>query len=266
MATLPTSPDGLSPEEFFSRHLKLIEQVIAHACQRFRLRREDAEDFSSVVMVKLVENDYRKIREFKGTSTPKTYLTIVIVNLLKDYINHLWGKWRSSEEAKRLGHVAVKLEELIVRDGYSFDMACHLLRQNHNVEASWQDLQALAARLPPRLPRRLEREEVLESVPTRELTPEEALLAKERAVIRRRVEAALYRARKTLPADDRLIIELWMDGYSVADIARSQGKTKQEEKGLYRRIDKIKGALRKALEREGVRRSDIDEILGPDEE
>src|SRR5690349_3555121 len=111
MATLPTPPDGLPPDEFFRRHLKLIEQVIAYACQRFRLRREDAEDFSSVVMVKLVENDYRKIREYKGTSSPRTYLTTVIVNLLKDYINHLWGKWRSSEEAKRLGDVAVKLEE-----------------------------------------------------------------------------------------------------------------------------------------------------------
>jgi RNA polymerase sigma factor (sigma-70 family) len=265
MASLLSPPGDLPPEDFFRGHLKLIEQVIAHACQRFRLRREDAEDFSSWVKIKLIENDYRKIREFKGTSTPKTYLTIVIINLLKDYINHLWGKWRSSEEAKRLGEVAIRLEELIVRDGYSFDMACHLLRQNYNVEASWQDLQALAARLPPRLPRRMEREDVLEIVPTRELTPEEALLAKERAVMRRRVEAALFRARKTLPADDQLIIELWMGGCSVANIARSQGKTREEEKGLYRRIDKIKEALRKALEREGVRRPDIDEILGPDE-
>jgi RNA polymerase sigma factor (sigma-70 family) len=261
MASLPNPPDGLPPEDFFRGHLKLIEQVIAHACQRFRLRREDAEDFSSWVKVKLIENDYRKIREFKGSSTPRTYLTIVIVNLVRDYINHLWGKWRSSEEAKRLGDVAVKLEELIVRDGYSFEMAVQLLRQNFNVEASRRDLEALAARLPPRMPRRMEGEEVLQGVPARDLNPEEILLAQERGENRRRFQAKLFRALKILSGEDRLLV-LDRTRLSVAEIARSRGI---EQKPLYRRLDKIYKTLREALEREGVRRSDIDDILRADD-
>ena len=260
MATPPTPPGGLPPDELFRRHLKLIEQVIAHACQRFRLRREDAEDFSSWVKVKLIENDYRKIREYKGSSSPKTYLTTVIFNLLKDYINHLWGKWRSSEEAKRLGDVAVKLEELIVRDAYSFEMAVHLLRQNFNVEASQQDLEALAARLPPRMLRRMEGEEVLQNVPARELNPEQIIIDKEEREARRRFRMKLFRALKTLPAEDRALV-LLRTRLSVADIARSHGI---EQKPLYRRLDKIYKALREALEREGVRRSEINDFLRSD--
>ena len=261
MASRPTPPDGLPPEDFFRGHLKLIEQVIAHACQRFRLRREDAEDFSSWVMIKLIENDYRKIREYKGASKPRTFLTAVIFNLLRDYINHLWGKWRSSEEAKRLGQVAVQMEELIVRDGYSFEMAVQLLRQNFNVEASRGDLEALAARLPPRMQRRMEGEEVLQSVPAQDLNPEEILLAKERGESRRRFRAKLFRALKILPPEDGLLVRLRTQ-FSVADIARSRGI---EQKPLYRRLDKIYKALREALEREGVRRSEIDDFLRSDD-
>ena len=262
MATLPSSPDGLPPDELFRGHLKLIEQIIVHACQRFRLRREDAEDFSSWVKLKLIENDYRKIREYKGISNPNTFLTTVIINLARDYINHLWGKWRSSEEAKRLGSVAVKLEELIVRDGYSFDMACHLLWQNFNVEASRQDLEALAAQLPPRIKRGgMEGEEVLQSFPTGEPNPEEILRIKERVEGKRRFEAKLYRALKTLSAEDQLLVQLRIQ-FSVADIARSR---RIEQKPLYRRLDKIYKALREALEREGVRRSEIDQYLRSDD-
>lgn len=261
MATPSSPPDGLPPEDFFRGHLKLIEQIIAHACQRYRLRREDAEDFSSWVNVKLIENDYRKIREYKGASKPRTFLTAVIFNLLRDYINHLWGKWRSSEEAKRLGDVAVKLEELIVRDGYSFDMAVQLLRQNFNVEASRRDLEVLAARLPPRMPRRMEGEEVLQGVPAQELNPEEILLAKERVEKRRRIRSKLFLALKAIQADDR-VLALLRTRFSVADIARSR---KTDQKPLYRRLDKIYKALREALEREGVRRSDINDILKADD-
>lgn len=261
MATLPSPPGDLPPEDFFRGHLKLIEQVIAQACQRYRLRREDAEDFSSCVKMKLIENNYRKIREYKGASKPRTFLTTVIFNLLKDYINHLWGKWRSSEEAKRLGGVTVKLEELIVRDGYSFDMAVQILRQSFNVEASRADLEALAARLPPRMQRRMEGEEVLQSVPTHELNPEEILLAKERGENKRRFDAKLFRALKTISPEDQVLVQLRTQ-LSVADIARSRGI---EQKPLYRRLDKIYKALREALEREGVRRSEIDEYLRSDD-
>jgi hypothetical protein len=46
--------------------------------------------------------------------------------------------------------------------------------------------------------------------------------------------------------------------FSVAQISRIRGI---EQKPLYRRLEKIYKELRKAIEREGVRRQDVEEVL-----
>ncbi len=78
MTTLPNPLGGLPPEQFFLGHLKLIEEIVSFCCRRSRFSREEAEDFGGHVKVKLIENDYAVIREFRGRSSPKTYLTTVI--------------------------------------------------------------------------------------------------------------------------------------------------------------------------------------------
>lgn len=245
------------PDDPFFGHLKLIQEVIQHSCRRYHFRPEEAEEFSSSVMLKLMEDDYRILREYKGRSSFKTFLTVVIQRQLLDHLNRIWGKWRPCEEAKRIGPLAIQLDRMLHRDELTFDEACNQLQHNHGVTASWQELQSIAARLPARIQRHLEGEEELRNAPDWGLTPEELLLEKERAGERRRIKVALYRAIQTLPADDRLLILMWLQ-FKVRDIARMRGV---EDKPLYRRIEKIREALRKALEREGVRRQDIDEIL-----
>src|SRR5829696_5080480 len=112
-----------TPEQLFLDSLDLIERIAVHACRRSRLRPEDKEDFVSLVHEKLLENDYAVIRKFERRENASfaTYLNTVIRRLLLDYQNHLWGKWRNSAEAERLGEVAERLEELINRDGFTFD-------------------------------------------------------------------------------------------------------------------------------------------------
>ena len=78
MATLPNSPDDLTPEQFFLGHLKLIKEIVSYCCRGSGFSREEAEDFEGRVKVKLIENDYAVIREFRGRSSPKTYLIAVI--------------------------------------------------------------------------------------------------------------------------------------------------------------------------------------------
>src|SRR4051812_47207016 len=68
MATLPKPPDGLSPEQIFLGHQRLIEDVIAHCCRRSRFQPEEAKDFGQEVMVKLIEDDYAVFRLFEGRS------------------------------------------------------------------------------------------------------------------------------------------------------------------------------------------------------
>src|SRR5215208_5464467 len=52
-------------------------------------------------------------RRFERRSSLPTYVTVVIQRLFLDYRNRLWGKWRPSSDAKRLGPTAMLLERLV---------------------------------------------------------------------------------------------------------------------------------------------------------
>jgi RNA polymerase sigma factor (sigma-70 family) len=257
MATLPSPPDDLTPEQLFLGHQKLIEEVIAHTCRRSHFSPQDADDFEGLVWDKLIEDNYCKIREYRGRSSFKTYITVVIKRLLFDYRDHLWGKWRNSAEALRLGPVAMRLETLLVREGYTFAEACQILWTNDKVAMSDLELADLRGKLPPRIPRHFIGEELLQAEPSRDPGPDERVLDQEREGNCRRVLMGLRRALDTLPAEDKVLVQMRTE-FSVANIARLRG---MDQKRLYRRLDKIYDSLRKALERQGVRRQDVEEIL-----
>ena len=73
------------------------------------------------------------LRRFEGRSSLTTYITVVVQRLFLDRRNRLWGKWRPSAEARRLGPTAVLLERLVSRDGWSAEQALETLRVNHGV-------------------------------------------------------------------------------------------------------------------------------------
>jgi len=258
MATLPSPPGDLPPMDLFLGHLKLIEAVTSHCCRRSHFKREEAEDFGSHVKIKLLEDDCAILRQYQGKSSIKTYLTVVIRRLLLDYQDHIWGKWRPSAEAERLGPVAIRLERLLWREGYTFDEACEMLRTNEKVEMSVAEIEALRKKLPPRIGRHIVGEGELEAKATPEPGPEERLVETETEKSRRRVYMSLKKAVETLSHEDRLFMKMRQE-YSVAQIARSW---KVDQKPLYRRQDKIHKELRNALKRLGVRWQDLEEVLG----
>jgi RNA polymerase sigma factor (sigma-70 family) len=255
MVTSP--PADLTPEQLFLGHLKPIEEIIAYGCRRSRFSKQDAEDFHGWVMVKLIEEDYAVFRLFEGRSELKTYLTIVINRLLLDFQNHLWQKWRRSTEAGRLGPIAEQLERLIVRDQCRFDEACRIL-QGQGVEMSEAELEEIQAKLPVRFVRSFVPEETLQGIVSPIPGPHEVLEEKERRILALRVLRALSRALQELPPEDRLLVKMRTE-LKVADIARALEK---DQKPLYRRLDKAYVKLRKSLERQGIRRMDIEDILG----
>lgn len=257
---MASPPDDPTPEKIFLDNLPLIKEIIGHSCRR-ALRPQDADDFKSHVELKLIEDGYAVIRKFRGDrgATLKTFLTTTIKHLLLDYKDHLWGKHHASAEAKRLGDVAIRLERLMVRDRHLFEEACEILRTNQGVEMSVAELEDLRAKLPHRIPRQEVGEGPLPFEPAKEPQPDQQFEDKELEIKRRRVYMGLGRAVESLSTEDQLFVKMWIK-FSIADIARIQ---KVQQKPLYRRWDKILKALEKALERQGVRREDIKEILGP---
>lgn len=242
----------ISPRELFLAHLDLVERVIGYACRRHHLRDAEAEDFASAVKLKLVEDDYAVLRKFEGQSTLGTYLTTVVQRLFLDLLRARKGRPRPSAEARRLGSVAVQLERLLYWDGFGFDEACRLLQENHGAELTWQELEEVAARLPPRvIERRQEGGERTEFLAGAVERPDEAAFQRERETEAARVAEGLDEALETLDAEDRLILKmLYGSGLSVADVART---LKFDQKALYRRRDRLLATLRRELEARGLR-------------
>lgn len=246
----------MNREQQFLAELAVIERVIAWVCARRSLRGADAQDFGSVVKLRLVENDYEVLARFEGRSSLKTYLTVVINRMYLDFQAQRFGKWRSSAEARRLGTLALRLERLTARDGLSFDEACGVLLSDPRVSATRDALHALSQRLPNR-PGRVEREAVLEPV-----RPESAAAAVERVERQQLAERTFGVIRQALQrfcAQDRVFMRLHLEsGFTVAEAARSLGL---DQKALYRRRESLLKRLRTELAGEGIGTEAARELL-----
>jgi len=242
----------VTPEETFLAELPRVERVVGATCRRHRLRAEEAEEFAAMVRLKLIEDDYAVLRKFQGRSALSTYLTTVVERLFLDWRNQMWGKWRPSAEARRLGPLAVRIESLMAREGHSLGEVVQILAAaGGEGPAARAQVEAVAARLPVRMRRRLVGAEQLDRLPASSARPDQELESREREAERERTEAQLAAAVAGLEPADRLLVRLRMeDGASVVDIARTLGV---EARPLYRRLEGIYRTLRHELEARGVR-------------
>ena len=241
-------------------NLDLIERVIRFTARRQRLDESEIEEFASIVKLKLIENDYAVIRKFQGRSRFATFITIVVANMLRDYRIHHWGKWHASAEAKRLGDLAVELEQLLNRDGRSIDEALPVLRA-HYPDATRESLEQLAQRLPERRARRrmVDLAEA-EGVAGVDDAADENVLAAERQTTSQRLSQAVREAIGKLSEHDQLLLQLRFDsGFTTAQISRSM---QIEQKLLYRRMEKLLKDLRAELERAGIDPRDVADLIG----
>lgn len=241
----------------------LIEKAVAFACRRYRFSADDAEELASLVNLKLVENDYAVLRAFQHRSSMASYLSSVVQHLALDYCNHLWGRWRPSAEAERLGPAAVELERLLHRDGRTPDEALAILGPKHGLTAP--SLDALVEQLPRRAPRHhdvaLEEAEPYARVGLE--SAEARVLADERRIAAAKLSRLLSAAFARLSDDERLLFHLhFQQGLTVARIARMLGR---EQRLLYRLMEKRLRQIRAHLERAGVVPRDALELIGCDE-
>lgn len=253
---------ALHPYELLTANLPVIQRAVAFACRRNRLDPNDAEEFAAIVNLKLVENDCAILRAYEGRSGFATFISVVVQRMALDYRIHLWGKWHTSAEAKRLGRLAVDLERLLHRDGRTLDDALLILGKTHE-GITRQSLAGLAERLPARAPRL--REVAVDDLAVRaETAPaDERLKDDERRRTSERVSAIMSSIIERLPEEDRLILQLRFEGgMAVATIARA---LQIDQKLLYRRLDKRMHDIREELERSGVDAEEALDLVGHDE-
>lgn len=250
--------DGVMPEpsELLLQYLPRIEQIIVSICRRKGVDADAMEEFAAEVKLRLVEDDYAVIREFKNRSTFPVYIAAVIRRFLLDFRNREWGKWRASAEAQRLGPLAIELERLLHREHRSLVEVLPLLASKYP-EVTPEQLKGIANRLPPRLPKRKVDFEEVEAPPAPERIPEPI-----RNETARRLSVAVKRFIDGLGEDDQLLLELRFHvGLTVAKIARS---LQRDQTLLYRRLYRLFEELRAELGKTGIAAKDVEELIGSD--
>ena len=241
---------------YFQASLHIIEDVIAfHVC-RGRLNWWEREDFRSWAMEKLIEDDYKRLRKFEGRSSLRSFLSVIVANLLIDYWESKRGRRRPSSTAKQFAPEGVWLERYL-GDGYTLSEAIHLVIANHRSPFSEDELYHIALRLPLRNTRP---KQVSESVADQldpmaqigslDASPERLVEARREDAIRARLEEALDGALEELSPDERVFVRMrFEDGSRINEIAKT---FHLPERTFYRRFQRTLRSLRQALEARGL--------------
>jgi RNA polymerase sigma factor (sigma-70 family) len=210
-----------------------------------------AEELESAVWMRLVEHDYRALRQYKGQASLRTFLTVVVTRLAMDVQTADWGRWRPSSRAKRLGRPGMLFETLVFRDGYSRREALtQLASAGHNASATVESLANRDRSMPRRyVPIDL----VAHTLPAND-DPETVLEAKERHDRQRKVARVVGRALTNLTETDRRLLRMrHYQGLKVSAMARVLN---EDQKLLYRRLALLHRRLRAHVTQQGVTRAD----------
>lgn len=245
-------------ERLFYDHFDLVSRMTAAAARHFTT--VEAEEFDIYVSEKLCEDDYRRIRAYTGRSgaTFKAFLATVIGNLLHDFRDRLWGRFRPTEGAKRKGTHAVVLERLL-REHHTLDEAFEIMKARFGIALTRSEVEELARHINPRFHVRVE------TAPVAHL-PDGAPSPEELAIFRQMLERYCELLRhlrslcESLGVEDALILKYrFEDGRKAGDIETLLGlkRSRPRGKALFRRIEHLAERLRKTLQAAGFAADDI---------
>jgi RNA polymerase sigma factor (sigma-70 family) len=234
----------------FEEALPLITAVINQTARRHLLSRDEQEDLRSYVFVKLLEDDARRLKEFRGESSFRTYLLMVVKHLHIDLRVQQRGKWRSSAAARRGGDVHERIEELFYRDGYTATQAYEYVTTNLGLDMTQGQFDDVLSSLRRQASPRVGGDEFLDVLPDERFKPDVPLLAREMERRSAHVREAWEQFARVLSGEDRLIWALHCDDHvKSSHIAQALGCP---VKHVYASVDRIKRLARKHLACAGI--------------
>ncbi len=250
------------PSEIFIENVEQINNAIRSLCRRHGIFGSDQDDLVSVIRLRLVEDDYHVIRQFRQQSKLSTYLHTVISRLFIDCQRRSAGRWRPSVTAQSMGETATKLEELLHREHYTIDEAFSIMTTNYHSSVTMEELCEIAAKLPIKTARLTvdTGDDLLDTVSSSDLSPENILLNSQTERVRQTLDGVIEEVRASLSSEERLILALrYEDDRSVSEIASILGENRT---AITRRLDTILCRVREAVKARGIMADDLQEILG----
>ena len=249
----------VSDEATFLSALPVIDDVTGQVCRRHRLSATEGDEFRSDVRLHFIERNYEVLRKFEGRCALATYVNVVVQRVFLDWRNRMWGRWRPSTDARRLGPTAILIERLVVRDSWPLEQALEMIKVNHQIELD-EVLTAFCNTLSARATtRRMVSEDDAAEVASPGPTADDNLVKAERDFLAKRVQTALDRARQALPPMERLILKMrFEDRAAVSDIARA---LHLEQRPLYRTLERLLKQIGEAMQADGVSRADVEALF-----
>ena len=235
----------VDPELLVVTYLPRVRQFVERACWRRGLRPE-VDDVISTVVVKLVSDNYAVVRVFDGRGPFDAYLSRIVDRVALDYQRHLWGTWRPSALARRLGTAGVMLDRLISRDQLPVQDA--VLRVASQLGLRLSDVTAMGEQLATRPARNgIRRSELLA---TQHISFSSGLERAERRKTVDAVNVALSKALGRLTVRERALLRMrYVQELSVREIATH---FRVEQKQLYRLYNSLLRRMRQILAESGV--------------
>jgi RNA polymerase sigma factor (sigma-70 family) len=242
----------------YESYVNPVRTAVGVVARRNRLTPAEREDLHSELWVRLLDDDGRRLRRFSGRATLETYFATVAQNLLHDMRNRAFGRWRPTVRAQQAGAVAIRLEELIVRDGWTVDAAIEWCRA-HYPNVAHAKLKALAQSTHPKARRRPVGPEALRNIRVDGPSPYDVMRAAELQPRRARLNRALNDAVENCSAADRhLLLSRYVADEKVSQIAR---RLSRRQRVLYRRFETLTRTLKASLTTEGFDSGEVRELI-----
>jgi DNA-directed RNA polymerase specialized sigma24 family protein len=238
-------------------NLDEIRRIVDVACGRGLAH--EREDCFAWILVRLVDEDFERLRQYRGESPGRKFLRVVVLRLVRDYRISVWGRWAPSSRAQKLGYEAMRLERLIWRDGHTSEDAVAIAERSSQLSAA--ELQRLVEQLPVRTKPRLVHVRLAEDVESAGGV-EGRLAAARQLVLERELERHLREILAGLePSLRRLLRSHYRDGEKISVIARRDGKT---DTAYYWRLRRCLRSIRAELRRRGLDAEAIEDLRWAD--
>ncbi|MEM8933203.1 MAG: hypothetical protein AAGE94_18590 [Acidobacteriota bacterium] len=238
-----------------------IRQVADFVGRRMGLSPDERDDLTGDTCLKLLSDDGRRLREFRGEAKFSTYLRVLVSHVATDRIRQRHGKFRPAAKTRRRGEWACRYELLRRNEGHTPGEAIAILEQE-GVSIPPDQLDSLEAEIVRRLPpRRFESAEQLATRPAAELDPERSALARERVAERRRLLVALHAAFHELTSEDRAFLRLYSAPDATSRASRLAVMFAMTVPQVYRRYRALCKDLNRRLDARGFGSAEVGELL-----
>lgn len=255
----------MSPAEILKQKVPLIDRIVLQVGRKNGLDTNACEEFRGVVYERLIENDYRILRQHRGAEVATSYLILVIRNLYSDFYRSQKGRWRPSAAAKRAGEVGVILDELLNKKKLSFEEAYQTIRSQYlNQGGTPPDRESIAEiagqlKARPRPSVTTPGHEILEAVAVETATPADAFHKTELGGIRQQISRIIRDAMTDMSSELLLVFRMvFEDDHSISSVARVIGKKRA---WVDNQIKQELQRIRQRLNHAGIADEDAVEVL-----